>query len=466
MYNGTLGALRITEDYVRRGITFYYANYQKQASKEYYGGSWPCCSGTYFLNLCDVFDRLYFKSEDALYVANYVSSEVENNYGGRNVILTQETDFPEDSKAEFTVRCTSKVDFALKLRIPEWATGYSVTLNGKTVNAAVDADGWLTVGESFCNGDKIVLDIVSPIPCHAEQSAAVLNAGKHCACAVPMATSLEDVKNIVEAVEKSGKNYMMMETSLYTYQFFYVKNMIESGQTGKIQFLRGSHYQDMAGWSDYWMGLPPMWYGTHAIAPMVLLSGSRIKRVNCFGSGTMSECLRRQYGNPYPVETALFEFENGLKAEATRSLFETARAYKEGLSVYGSKASFEWGFSDGDDPYVTVALPLEKGQRGSGFEVKQVKMPNYHASLPFQIQRFTVGDKFDPIDPQRSLSVGSGGPHHGSHPHLVNEFIMSIVENRKPWIDETISANITSAGICAHISAMKNGESVIVPAFD
>ena len=42
---------------------------------------------------------------------------------------------------------------------------------------------------------------------------------------------------------------------------------------------------------------------------------------------------------------------------------------------------------------------------------------------------------------------------------------MSIVENRKPWIDEHLGGNITAAGICAHESAMRGGEAVIVPEF-
>jgi hypothetical protein len=51
----------------------------------------------------------------------------------------------------------------------------------------------------------------------------------------------------------------------------------------------------------------------------------------------MDEAKHKQYGNPFPVESALFEFENGLKGEATRSLFETARMYQEGMFVYGSR---------------------------------------------------------------------------------------------------------------------------------
>jgi predicted dehydrogenase len=307
--------------------------------------------------------------------------------------------------------------------------------------------------------------LVTPIPLHAEQTVQVLNAGKHCACTVPMATTLEDLQRITDAVRASGKNYMMMETTLYTYQYFYVKQMIESGELGRIQFMRGSHYQDMAYWPDYWMGLPPMHYGTHAIGPMVALSGSRISRVHCFGSGTMEDWMHEQYGNPFPVECAIFDFANGMKAEATRSLFETARMYQEGLSVYGSHKTFEWGFCDHDDPIITTLKYADEGHRGNVTTCEVTPMPNFYQSLPEEIQHFTVGGNYDPLNPQESLSKGAGGGHHGSHPHLVHEFVMSIIEDRKPWIDEVLGANITAAGICAHLSAMQNGKEVIVPEF-
>jgi len=319
--------------------------------------------------------------------------------------------------------------------------------------------------EILCDKDLDAIHIVTPIPLHEEQTVQALESGKHCACTVPMAISLDGIRRITEATRKSGKNYMMMETTLYTYQFFYVKEMIKQGKIGRIQFLRGTHYQDMANWPDYWMGLPPMWYGTHAISPMTILSGSRVKRVICFGSGTMDESLHKQYGNPFPIESALFEFENGLKGEATRSLFETARVYQEGLFVYGSEGCFEWGFKDNNSPYITTAIPAVDGKRGGGCIVEIIDLPNYHQTLPYEIQHFTVGGNYDPLNPQESLVKGSGGGHHGSHPHLVHEFVRSIVENRKPWIDEVLSGNITAAGICAHESAMKNGEAVIIPEF-
>ncbi len=42
---------------------------------------------------------------------------------------------------------------------------------------------------------------------------------------------------------------------------------------------------------------------------------------------------------------------------------------------------------------------------------------------------------------------------------------MSCLEERRPWIDEHLAGNITAAGVCAHESALKNGEAVIVPKF-
>src|ERR1041385_6544558 len=53
--------------------------------------------------------------------------------------------------------------------------------------------------------------INSPIHLHAPQSIAALKAGKHVACTVPAATTVEDCQQIVNAASAARKNYMMME---------------------------------------------------------------------------------------------------------------------------------------------------------------------------------------------------------------------------------------------------------------
>jgi hypothetical protein len=51
---------------------------------------------------------------------------------------------------------------------------------------------------------------------------------------------------------------------------------------------------------------------------------------------------------------------------------------------------------------------------------------------------------------QGGVAVIGGWPDHWiGFPPLVHEFLRSIVEERKPWIDEVTAANWTAAGICA-----------------
>jgi predicted dehydrogenase len=309
--------------------------------------------------------------------------------------------------------------------------------------------------------------LVSPIPRHVEQTLAVLNSGKHCACTVPMATSVKDIEAIIEAVDRTGKSYCVMETACATTHFFKAKEMLDKGEFGRIQFLRGAHYQDMEYWPDYWMGLPPMWYGTHAISPMVMLADSPIVRVRGLGSGTMREELHKQYGNPFPFETMHIEFANGIKGEASRSLFETAHGYTEQFTVYGSKRSFEWQQIEDEQPVVyTIRERTNNSDRGLQVTPERIATGNYHKQLPEAIRRFTVrSDQYDETNPQQSLNVDASGGHGGSHPHLVHEFVRSVIEGRKAQINEKNGGNIAAAGVLAHESAMKDGAVLDVPVF-
>lgn len=313
--------------------------------------------------------------------------------------------------------------------------------------------------------DIDTIHIVTQIHAHPEMTIQALEAGKHCACTVPMATTLEELRAIIEAQRKSGKNYMMMETAVYTRHCLHVRSMIEKGEIGNIQYMRGAHYQDDEGWPDYWKGLPPMHYATHALSPLLALSNTRATKVHCFGSGTMREDLVRHYGNPYPIETAIFKLEKeSLAAEVSRSLFHTARDYVECFSIFGDKKSFEWNLEE-EDPVIFELKPLEEGKRGRDVESSRVSLPDYGILLPKSIAKYTTQNTIlDPNNPH--MATIQGGAHHGSHPHLVHEFVRSVVEGRKPWIDEITAANWCAAGICAHESAMRDGQEVIIPSFE
>ncbi|SEF18774.1 Gfo/Idh/MocA family protein [Jiangella alba] len=299
--------------------------------------------------------------------------------------------------------------------------------------------------------DIDAVHINTPIPDHAGQTVAALRAGKHVACTVPMATTLEECRSIVDAVRGSGKNYMMMETVVYSREFLHVRELAENGTLGRVQFLRGAHHQEMAGWPGYWEGLPPMHYATHAVSPVLSLAGALAESVVCVGSGRISPELTAMYGSPFAVESALITLRDSpVRAEIARSLFETAREYVESFTVFGELATFEWEQTQGSGHVLHV-----------GEIPKTVEIPDFAHRLPPEIAPFTTRGVYDAENEHLSFVQGSG--HGGSHPHLAHEFVRSIVEGRAPAIDEVTAANWTSVGICAHESAMNGGARVAIP---
>ena len=111
---------------------------------------------------------------------------------------------------------------------------------------------------------------------------------------------------------------------------------------------------------------------------------------------------------------------------------------------------------------------------------EKVAVPDYAHLLPEEIQVFTTRT-FLELDEYKHLATDGADPdgthshlvtdpgslegHGGSHPHLVNEFISALIEDRDPYPNAVLSANITCAGILSHESALKGGERIPLPEF-
>ena len=316
--------------------------------------------------------------------------------------------------------------------------------------------------EMIADPDLDAVHINTPIADHAPQAIAALRAGKHVASTVPAATSIDECRQLVEAQRASGKVYMMMETVVYSREYLFVKELYDKGELGRIQFLRGSHQQDMEGWPSYWEGFPPMHYATHCVSPCLALLGKHAESVVCHGSGRIDESLIPKYGSPFAIETATFKLrDSDVCAEVTRSLFNTARQYRESFDVYGSKKSFEWQQIEGEDPVIhtksTKEHPLSEA------EIPQrVQVPDYAHLLPESIRMFTQPSAIQDAD---HLSFLQGGGHGGSHPHLVHNFLQAVLGRQPAMPDVETSVNWTMVGICAHESALKGGARIEIPRF-
>ncbi|MEC7566997.1 MAG: Gfo/Idh/MocA family oxidoreductase [Planctomycetota bacterium] len=333
-----------------------------------------------------------------------------------------------------------------------------------------DEDAMNLVGDQFglekryTNYEDVLADpeidfvhINSPIDDHAWMSLKALDAGKHVMCTVPMATTIEECRQIVEKVQETGLKYMMAETVVYSREFLFIKEMYDKGELGKIQHLAASHPQDMDGWPSYWQEMIPMHYATHVVSPCLGLMDSLAEAVSCFGSGTVREDIAEKSGNPFAVQSCHIKLQDSdVAAHIWRFLYDVARQYRESFDVYGTKKSFEWTLIENEPHVIHTAKKPEP-------EIpEKVEVPDYAHLLPPEIQKFTLPTE---IHDSEHLSFVQGGGHGGSHPHMVHEMVSALEEDREPWPNAVTAANWTCVGICAHQSAMNGGELVSLPEF-
>ncbi len=153
MYNTVLGSLPLEAD----GRTYYYSDYNFKGRKVYHEQRWACCSGTLPQVAADYRINTYFRDGSGVYVNLYLPSTLKWMQSGAPVELTQKGEYPYDSHVEFEVKTSKHVEFAVNLRIPTWAEGASVSVNGK--REAASSGSFARVRRKWKNGDRIELEL-------------------------------------------------------------------------------------------------------------------------------------------------------------------------------------------------------------------------------------------------------------------------------------------------------------------
>ncbi|MEV4262646.1 Gfo/Idh/MocA family oxidoreductase [Kribbella sp. NPDC049584] len=85
-------------------------------------------------------------------------------------------------------------------------------------------DTFPTLDDALASSGWDAVHLLTPVRFHAEQVQQVLRSGRHCASAVPMATTLADLDALIAAQEDAQRNYMMMETAVYSREFFHARH--------------------------------------------------------------------------------------------------------------------------------------------------------------------------------------------------------------------------------------------------
>ncbi len=274
--------------------------------------------------------------------------------------------------------------------------------------------------------------IATDAPSHAKLCIEGMKRGLHVASAVPAVfgeEQLELADELLATVKKTGLVYALFETTAFRPQCYAMREIYKAGGFGKMIYTEGEYYHYMdkhiGSYNGWRVGLPPQYYPTHSNGFYTCVTGGSFTSVSCLAIPSLlpdNQPGKNRYNNPFASEIALFRTSEGGMARMAVS-WDMPGAGGEKGRVYGQKGSFEARYSGQAD--------ISK-----------------------------VAQEKPPLPP----GVPAGG-HGGSHGYLSDDFIRAILLKQKPVCDVACALNTTVSGIYAHMSAMKDGETLKIPQY-
>lgn len=164
-YNSILSGISLD------GKRYFYTNPMRMSDELPYTLRWPkerteyiscfCCPPNTLRTLCEVQDYAYSIGKDEIYVnlygENTLSTKLES---AGDITIEQKTDYPWDGKIDITVaKLKGKKDFTLKLRIPAWCEGATVSVNGEACNIDTQSESYIAVSRKWKKGDVLTLNM-------------------------------------------------------------------------------------------------------------------------------------------------------------------------------------------------------------------------------------------------------------------------------------------------------------------
>ena len=348
--------------------------------------------------------------------------------------------------------------------------------------------------DEICKADFDALVIITQPWLHAPQCLQALEHGKSVYSAVPV-IQIPDGDEILdwcgklrEAVVRSGRHYMLGETTFYHPQTMFCRRMAAAGRFGNFVYAEGDYTHDLdcpcslrevkarrtTGvigeqysklMKPYWarqLKDGPMFYPTHSVSGPLAVMNTRALKVSAYG-------YRNQTQDPYFEDaefsdiTALYKLANGSSLRICEfrecGMFALDRQDTETFRIVGTAGSFAQNVWEENHrgPGRDAVRPIEK---------TTMTMQEMFDPFPAEVAEAFKQVMLDKLPPEERESqqnadfVPSG--HGGSHPYLVHEFCSSVAENRAPEININIASHYMAMGVAAHKSAMRDGEIVNV----
>jgi predicted dehydrogenase len=142
--------------------------------------------------------------------------------------------------------------------------------------------------EDFFRHDMDAVVLANYATEHAPFAVRLLDSGRHILSEVLPCETMAQAVELIEAVERSGKVYAYAENYCYMNHAFEMWRRYEQGDVGEVMYAEGEYIHDCSsiwpqityGERDHWRNrLYSTFYCTHAIGPMMTITGRRPKQV-------------------------------------------------------------------------------------------------------------------------------------------------------------------------------------------
>ncbi len=139
-----------------------------------------CCPSSGALALEELSEVAYTRRGGGIACNIYGESETHLRIGVSNeVSIAQQTSYPFSGTIRLTVTPAKPAQFPLFLRIPAWASGVRVTVNGKAVDtAALKPSSYYTIDRQWKKGDVVEMELPMPLQVAQQQEFAIMPQGK------------------------------------------------------------------------------------------------------------------------------------------------------------------------------------------------------------------------------------------------------------------------------------------------
>ena len=339
--------------------------------------------------------------------------------------------------------------------------------------------------EDLLKSDVNCIAVYSQRHLHGPMVIAALDAGKHVCSAVPTASSMDEIHQIVQKVRQTGLTYALMETSYYYGSTIFCRKKFKDGSMGKFVYGEARYCHDMDHFyasfrrsgGENWKqvaGIPPMYYPTHSVSMITSVTGAKVRKVSCSGFVDHHEdAIFREganlWDNIFSNQSALMYTSDGGsclinefrrigysqgKNSVYQSLFGTEGVYEQGaagciwmerekkitqdVTEFLNCCDASGGDLNFIDSGLSESLKLD-------FVTREGQVHN-RARLPESFAKHRNG-------------------HFGSHQFLVDDFIKAVHFDKLPPNHVWAAAGYCAPGLVAHESAKKDGMLMDVPDF-